>query len=423
MSDVFQRFPRCHNEGDVMKRLLLSLTIVMVIGSTALSPASAWGAQAQQVYNWGDAAGLQYHGPSLIHGVPGTIVQISATNSTSYALTKTGEVWAWGAGLAGALGNGTRVKSTITPVQVKFPTGVEITSLPIPMPYDTGMAIDSKGNIWGWGANNAGSLCEKTGSLLYPVKLPLTHVTQASGGGTHAIYLSDGRLYACGDNANGELGDGTTVSSTHAVPVIGLPNQTIKTIGSSWRNSGAVMANGSYFDWGYNHADQLGNGKTTDSDIPVRVDLPAKVRQLSVGGSAGDNGQTVVILANGSVWAWGSDEYGQLGNGKISSGSRPTRIDVPPQEPFVQVISGGSTMYGIDSSGAVWAWGQNYYGQLGFGALTISDLPVKVGIDLSCLSSTATNVEGVRDPGSRSTANHRGDPSHRLALRNTQCGT
>ena len=183
-----------------------------------------------------------------------------------------------------------------------------------------------------------------------------------------------------------------------------------------------MMANGSYFDWGYNHADQLGNGKTTDSDIPVRVDLPAKVRQLSVGGSAGDNGQTVVILANGSVWAWGSDEYGQLGNGKISSGSRPTRIDVPPKEPFVQVISGGSTMYGIDSSGAVWAWGQNYYGQLGFGALAISDLPVKVGIDLSCLSSTATNVEGVRDPGSRSTANHRGDPSHRLALRNTQCG-
>ena len=63
-----------------MKRLFLSLTIVMVIGSTALLPASAWGAQTQQVYKWGDAAGLQYYGPSLIHGVPGTIVQISATN-------------------------------------------------------------------------------------------------------------------------------------------------------------------------------------------------------------------------------------------------------------------------------------------------------------------------------------------------------
>jgi alpha-tubulin suppressor-like RCC1 family protein len=408
-----------------LKRLLLSLTIVIVVGSTALSSANAWGTQAQHVYNWGDPwgapSGLQYYGPTPVDGVPGTIVQISTSNSASYALTKTGEVWAWGVGQGGALGNGTKPKSTITPVQVKFPAGVKIGSLPSPMPFDTGMAIDRNGNIWGWGSNVEGSLCLQKGNLVFPVKLPFTHVTQASGAGGHGLYVSDGKLYACGENASGELGDGTTVASTHPVRVIGLPDQSIRTIGSSWENSGAVMADGSYYDWGYNHAEQLGNGTTTSSDTPVLVDLPAKVRQLSLGGSAPDNGQTVAILANGSVWAWGDDRFGQLGTGKASSGSDPTQVHVPPRVSFAQVVSGGSTMYGIDSSGAVWSWGQNNVGELGFGALAVSDQPVKVGISLSCLSSTAANVEGLSDPGARSTASHRGDPSLRLAAQEAQC--
>jgi len=326
-------------------------------------------------------------------------VQISTSNSASYALTSSGEVWAWGVGQGGALGNGTMPTSTTTPVQVKFPTGVEIASLPSPMPFDTGMAIDSNGNAWGWGANVENSLCVKAGDLLYPVKLPLTHVTQASGAGGHALYVSDGKLYACGENASGELGDGTTVASTNPVLVVGLPDQPIEAIGSSWENSGAVMADGSYYDWGYNYADQLGNGTTTNSDTPVPVDLPAKVRQLSLGGSAPVNGQTVAILANGSVWAWGDDAFGQLGTGKVSSGSGPTQVDVPPRVSFVQVTSGGSTMYGIDSSGAVWAWGQNNVGQLGFEPSAVSDRPVNVGISLSCVSSTGANVEGLSELG------------------------
>jgi alpha-tubulin suppressor-like RCC1 family protein len=163
------------------------------------------------------------------------------------------------------------------------------------------------------------------------------------------------------------------------------------------------MADGSYYDWGYNHADQLGNGTTTNSDIPVRVRLPAKVRQLSLGGSAPENGQTVAILTNGSVWAWGQDQSGELGDGKTSSSSGPTEVDVPAGESFVSVISGGATMYGIDSSGAVWVWGQNNVGQFGFGALTMSDRPVEAGISLNCISSTAANVAGLREPGVKST--------------------
>ncbi len=385
-----------------MKRLLPSLTILIVIGSTVLSQTNAWGAQAPRVYNWGypwgDPYGLQYYGSTLVDGIPGTTVQISTSNSASYALTKNGEVWAWGVGRGGALGNGAEPKSTITPVEVKFPSGVKIASLPSPMPFDTGMAIDSSGNIWGWGANVESSLCVQKGNLLSPVELPLTHVTQASGAGGHALYLSDGKLFACGANSSGELGDGTMISSANPVRVVGLPDESIRSIGSSWENSGAVMADGSYYDWGYNHADQLGNGTTTNSDTPVRVPLPAKIRQLSLGGSAPGNGQTVAILTNGSVWSWGQDQYGQLGNGDVSSSSGPVEVDVPARQSFVRVVSGGATVYGIASSGAVWVWGQNNVGQFGFGALTMSDRPIKSGITLRCISSTAANVEGLSEP-------------------------
>ena len=182
------------------------------------------------------------------------------------------------------------------------------------------------------------------------------------------------------------------------------------------------MADGSYYDWGYNHADQLGDGTTTNSDTPVRVNLPAKVRQVSLGGSSGDNGQTVAILTNRSVWAWGQNRFGQIGNGKVASSSVPAPVDVPAGVSLVQVISGGSTVYGIDSSGAVWSWGQNNLGQLGFGASAFSDRPAKVGISLSCVSSTAANVAGLTEPGTRSVASHRGDPLRSLSAEPSPCG-
>jgi alpha-tubulin suppressor-like RCC1 family protein len=382
-----------------MKRYLSSLGLVIVASVTVLSPASAGATQAQRVYNWGDPwgdpYGLQYYGPSPVNGIPGTIVQISTSNSASYALTKTGEVWAWGVGRGGALGNGTEPKSTITPVQVKFPAGVKIASLPSPMPFDTGMAIDRKGNIWGWGADVEDSLCVAGGHLNEPVKLPFTHVTLASGAGGHGLYVSNGKLYTCGANEAGELGDGSTASSTQPVAVVGLPHESIRAVGSSWENSGALMADGSYYDWGYNPAGQLGNGTTTNSDTPVRVSLPAKAEQVSLGGSAGANGQTVAILTDGSVWAWGQGRFGEIGNGKAASSSSPTRVDVPSGVKFDRVISGGSTVYGIDGLGAVWAWGQNNVGQLGFGASAFTDVPAKVGVTLSCVSSTAANVAGI----------------------------
>ncbi len=95
--------------------------------------------------------------------------------------------------------------------------------------------------------------------------------------------------------------------------------------------------------------------------------LPAPVRQVSQGGSGATNGQTIAILTNGSVWAWGDNNKGQLGDASRTSSDVPVPVAVPAGVTFLKVDSGGYSCYAIDSSGRLWAWGGNENGQLGNG--------------------------------------------------------
>ncbi len=203
--------------------------------------------------------------------------------------------------------------------------------------------------------------------------------------------------YGCGDGADGVLGNGSTARSSTPTAVVGLPSTApVTALTSSWEGSGALLANGAYYDWGYNAAGQLGNGTTASSDVPVEVTLPAAVHQVFQGGSGATNGQTVAILADGSVWAWGDNKKGQLGNGGRTNSLVPVRVDVPAGVTFVAVNSGGYSCYAIDSSGRLWAWGGNDNGQLGTGAGgRIEKTPVDVGLHLTQVSSTASNVAGL----------------------------
>jgi alpha-tubulin suppressor-like RCC1 family protein len=363
--------------------------------------ASTVGAPAGTLYSWGTFSlkATVSETPQVVAGVPGTIVQISGSDRDMYALTSTGTVWAWGGEAQGALGNGTSGSGyQNTPVQVQFPAGVSIASLPSPMPQKTGMAIDTSGNAWGWGAGGSGDLCSTAVNKKVPQMITAPQlkgdVTLASGQNNHAIYYtSTGQLYACGDNNAGQLGDGTFISSISPVLVTGLPAEKVTSVQTSWEDSGALMGDGTYWDWGYNKAGELGDGSTAVSDMPVQVSLPAAVTAVSQGGSLSNNGQTVAILSNGSVYAWGEDADGQLGNG--SNGHHdtlPVAVHVPVGTTFVSVNSGGASEYAIDSTGDVWAWGQNNEGQLGIGSTTNQSSPVSVGIDASQVFSIAYDV-------------------------------
>jgi alpha-tubulin suppressor-like RCC1 family protein len=324
------------------------------------------------------------------------VVQIATSNSDGYALTSSGSVWAWGVASYGELGNGTDPGYSTRAVKVDFPPGIKITSLANPMPFDGALAIDSHGHVWGWGLNAYGDLCLSGLTELRPSELSLGDVTLATGARTHSLFDSAGKVYACGSGEYGVLGTPSTTSSSTPVPVVGLPSTArVTALTSSWEGSGALLGNGAYYDWGYNAAGQLGSGTTTDSAVPVRVALPDAVQQVFQGGSGARNGQTVAILADGSVWAWGDNDRGQLGIGTTVSSDVPRRVEVPKGVTFVKVSSGGYASYAIDRAGRLWDWGDNESGQLGTGSrITMATKPISVGIRLTQISSTAQNAAG-----------------------------
>jgi alpha-tubulin suppressor-like RCC1 family protein len=348
------------------------------------------------VGNRGAISQLQLDRPTPVSGIQGRVVQIATSNSDGYALTSNGGVWAWGVASYGELGNGTHPAYSTRAVKVDFPAGVRIIALANPMPFDGALAIDSHGHVWGWGLNANGDLCLSGLIELRPSQLALSGVTLATGARTHSLFDSGGKVYACGSGEYGVLGTGSTANSPTPSPVVGLPSTArVTALTSSWEGSGALLGNGTYYDWGFNAAGQLGNGTTVDSAVPVRVSLPGGVRQVFQGGSGARNGQTVAILANGSVWAWGDNDRGQLGVGTRVNSAVPLHVEVPKGVAFVKVRSGGFASYAIDRSGRLWAWGDNSSGQLGTGSrITMATKPISVGIRLTQVSSTAQNAAG-----------------------------
>jgi alpha-tubulin suppressor-like RCC1 family protein len=380
------------------------LACAVVLGACGSgSPTTAPRASTSVVYrfgvvgNRGAISQLQLDTPTPVSGITGRVVQIATSNSNGYALTSSGAVWAWGVASYGELGNGTHPAYSTRAVRVEFPAGVRITSLANPMPFDGALAIDSQGHVWAWGLNAFGDLCVSGLTELRPSEVPLTGVTLATGARTHSLFDASGQVYACGSGEYGVLGTGSTANSSTPVRVVGLPSTAqVKTLTSSWQGSGALLDNGDYYNWGYNASGQLGDGTTVDSAVPVRVTLPGRVREAFQGGSGAKNGQTVVILADGSVLSWGDNDRGQLGDGSKVSSSIPVRVKVPDGVTFVTVSSGGYASYAIDESGRLWAWGDNTSGQLGTGSGTgTTTEPVKVGLDLTQISSTAQNVAGL----------------------------
>lgn len=329
----------------------------------------------------------------------GSVMQLVTTNTDTYVLMSDGTVWSYGDDTFGELGNGTVAHTwttTPTPVDFTLPPGVVITQLATVGPNATELAIDSQHDVWGWGLNSFGQLCLGNESVQpSPVQLPFTNVQQAIGAGSHASYYTKTgttqALYSCGGNDNGQLGNGTFTSSLSPVPVSDLPNESIAFLTAAWNNMGAVMADGTFWVWGYNAYGELGNDSTTDSPVPVEVPLQAPVAEAAQGGGGPTDGQTLVVLTDQTTWAWGNDSWGQLCLGTVTSTiKRPHEVSGS----WTAVASGGTTQYLKNANGRLWACGDDSQNQFGDGgSSTVQSLPVRTpfkGVDQ--FSSTNFNA-------------------------------
>ena len=335
--------------------------------------------------------------------LPGTVAEVGSSNSTEYALLTNGTLYAWGLGSQGQLGDGRLANSLARPVRVRFPAGVRIASIPTDaMPFDTALALDTRGRAWGWGYNGGGELCLGSDrEYATPVRLPFSGVTALAGASTHALYDARGTVYACGQNIDGDLGTGSSRGSSVPAKVAGLRGQEVSQLVASFGDSGALLADGSYYDWGYNGLGQLGDGRAgRGSDVPVRVPLPHPVAEVAQGGSIWGNGQTLVRLSDGSLYAWGDDHAGQLGTGGSGLRPAPVRFYPPPGVSYASLATGSATSYAISTTGQVYAWGVGYEGQLGDGHDTGALVPVLVSSWATGISATANNVVINGRPGS-----------------------
>ena len=278
--------------------LLAGVAAILVLAMTVTaSPAAA----SSGVYYWGYTFGQAHLSPTVVP-IPGTVVQVASSNTTLYALTATGQVYAWGIGTDGQLGDGGTTNSS-TPVQVDFPAGVSIASLPTDvMPNGGALAVDTTGNVWAWGSDVHGVDCMGDSEYLTPVELPLTDVTLISSASGHALYEAGGTLYACGGNSLGELGDGSTAGKTGPVKVTGLAGQTVVGVYSSSQDAYALTAAGAVYAWGGNAEDELCNGSSAAySDVPLQVPF-TELLAGHPGGRGGQSGQQRVAPRQARRW-------------------------------------------------------------------------------------------------------------------------
>jgi alpha-tubulin suppressor-like RCC1 family protein len=382
----------------VFSRTLAAATLGAAVLSfgVMLAPASAqvqgtvdhWGA-----YIGGNGQDIQLAPASI--SLPGRVAEVGTSNSTEYALLANGSVYAWGGGRQGQLGDGRRKNSFSAARRVRFPAGVRIAWLPTDvMPFNTALAVDTQGHVWGWGYNRNGQLCLGNHQLYTtPVELPFSGVTALAGAGEHATYDAGGTLYSCGGGHNGELGDGSMADSETPVKVQGLNGQQVTTLVAAYSNAGALLANGEYFDWGLDGDGQLGNGTVGhSSDVPVQVPLPAPVSQVVQGGSLPGNGQTLVMLTDGSLRGWGDGQFYQLGNGRKGVFPSPVKFSAPPGVTYATLATSGNTSYAVSTAGTVYAWGASNKGQVGDGSTNKAKQPVAVLSGASSISATANDV-------------------------------
>ncbi|KFI90248.1 RCC1 repeat-containing protein [Bifidobacterium saguini DSM 23967] len=306
-----------------------------------------------------------------------TFTQVSVGDRHSLALGSDGNTYAWGHNGFGQLGDETTTNRP-TPVKVKTPDGVSFTQISAGNDYS--LALGSDGDTYAWGRNDSGRLGDGTAtnrSTPVRVNTPAgVTFTQISAGSAYSLALgSDGNTYAWGDNGFGQLGDETKTDRPTPVKVKTPAGVTFtqKSAGSAY--SLALGSDGNIYAWGWNVSGRLGDGTWTDRLTPVKVKTPDGVSftQVSVG-----TYHSLAIGSDGNTYAWGDNYYGQLGDGTTASWSPPVKVKTPDGVTFTQISAGTYRSLAIGSDGDTYAWGWNYSGRLGDGTTTNRSTPVRV---------------------------------------------
>ncbi|MGO8669787.1 MAG: RCC1 domain-containing protein [Capsulimonadaceae bacterium] len=342
----------------------------------------------------------RWHGRVVLHAIGMTTaalaVSLGLAATPAHASLFVAHVYSWGDNSWGELGNGITTGSSLPvwdncqPYAIFSPTAVAAGD-------DDSLALGPGYPIATWGEGNYGELGDGfywTGPDTQPGFISVGG-TAVSAGQYHCLSLtSSGTVLAWGNNTYGQLGTGNTTSYDTPVEVNGLTG--VIAVAAGYDHSLALLQNGTVWAWGYNSTGELGNGSTTTSYIPVQVTGLSGVTAISAG-----SGFSLALCSNGTVWGWGSNFWGQLGLGTAGTwdtAPHTTPAQVPGLPTITAISAGGNHSLAIDSSGNVWAWGFNMFGQLGNGTTDETNNPCPAPVE------GLTNVVGIAGGGVHSLA-------------------
>lgn len=289
-------------------------------------------------------------------------------------------VWCWGRNYNGQLGDNT-LTDRLAPDRVY---GLNTSIKDIELGGSSSCAITEAGFVKCWGHNFYGQLGDNsTVQKIIPVDVQaLSNVTQLALGGSHACALTlSGGVKCWGDNSSGQLGDGSTVRRLIPVDVLGLSTGVIAISAGNGHTCALTNAN-TVKCWGWNSKGQLGDGGTTNKNVPTDVQgLGGSIKEFSLGYY-----HTCALLTTGTVKCWGNNGAGKLGDGTITQ--RLTPVSVLGLTDVKNISLGEFHSCALKNTGELKCWGYNFAGRLGDSTAIDRTTPVTV----SGFSSNAAKI-------------------------------
>ena len=358
----------------------------------------AWGRNDLRLL--GDGTTIQRTTPVQVIGLT-DIIAVSGGGSHSLALKSDGTVFAWSFNNLGRLGDGTTT-DRIIPVQVVGSGGVGFLTDVIDIAAGSfhSLALKSDGTVFTWGANFNGQLGNgSSDGLAHPtpeqVKGPggvgfLTDIIDIDATGEFSLALrSDGTVFSWGRNSNGQLGDGTTIQRTTPIQVVGQGGigflTGITTIAAGGNHSLALRSDGTIVGWGFNIRGELGDGTTIQRTTPVQTVQTTGLKGV-IAITAGRNNNSIALRSDGTIFGWGSNLVGQLGDGTFGN-IRLTPVQAIGVSGISDVSAGASHSMILKNDSTICTVGSNFNGQLGIGTSGFST-------DLSIYTCAVSQVCG-----------------------------
>ena len=236
------------------------------------------------------------------------------------------------------------------------------------------VAVKTDGTLWTWGNNETGQLGDGTTTTRSnPVRVGTDRdwASVSAGSYSSAAVKKDGTLWTWGSNASGELGTGADRPNNLTPARVGTGTRWAS-VSAGATHMAAVTTDGTLWTWGNNPSGGLGDGTTTSRSTPAEVGVGTHWASVVAGSMS-----TAAIATDGTLWTWGWNAHGQLGDGTTTD--RFTPVQVGTEAGWVQVAVGYTHMLAVKADATVWSWGRNWLGQLGDGTTADRWAPVPVG--------------------------------------------